>query len=101
MNVKRALLGGAGVVAAVALISACGPTQKSDLRNTQNSYPNYQTTIMNVDGFPNVSLLCFNGSAIITNTRANTNMMLDPTLDAFCKTKIGLQAGIDPNATGN
>lgn len=62
---------------------------KDDLRNTGDTYPNYQTTLLNVDGFPNVSLLCFDGTAIITNTRDYDEMELAPTLNSFCATKIG------------
>jgi hypothetical protein len=101
MNVKKKILGAAGIVALGLAVVACGPTQKDDLTNTGNSYPNYQTTILNVDGFPNVSLLCFQGTAIITNTRDNTNMALAPTLNAYCATFIGQKAGISNPNTGN
>jgi hypothetical protein len=64
-----------------------------DLRNTGDVYPNWQGTLLNVDGFPNVSLMCFDGTAIITNTRSYDEMELAPTLNAFCATKIGRTAG--------
>lgn len=92
-NIKKttaalALAGALAVAVAGCQVPGTNPAT-DDLRNTSNSYPNYQTTLLNVDGYPNVSLMCFDGTAIITNTRAYDEMELAPTLNAFCATKIG------------
>jgi hypothetical protein len=63
----------------------------NDLRNSGTTYPNYSTTILNVDGFPNVTLLCFQGEAWVTTTRDYDSLTIDPKLESFCATKIGQQ----------
>jgi hypothetical protein len=84
-----------GVIAAVAVVSACGSGQPQldDLQNLPPSYPNYAMTAINADGFPNITMLCINGAGFATTTRdAAGAMVLVPEWDAFCKAQEGKQA---------
>lgn len=99
------------MVAAVALVaglvatgvSACGPTQLNDLRNAPSSYPDYATTYLNVDNFPNITLVCIKGVGFATSTRDYASVQQVPQWNAFCATKEkpGTVAGrLYPTPTG-
>lgn len=83
------------VAAAVALVaglvatgvSACGPTQLNDLRNAPSSYPDYAVTYLNVDNFPNFTLICVKGVGFVTTTRDLNAVQQVPEWNAFCATK--------------
>jgi len=84
-----------GAVAATAIITACaaGTPQLDDLKNSPPVYPNFSSTVVNVDNFPNISVLCFNGAGFATTTRdAAGALILVPEWDDFCKAQIGKQA---------
>src|SRR5271154_3241151 len=86
---------GIAVLATAGIVAGCTSPQLNDLRNSPTQYPNYSTTYINVDGFPNVTELCINGVAFATTTRDYTSIMRIPQWDAFCATQIGKQATIN------
>lgn len=85
-----------GAAMTLASVSACGSghPQNDDLKNVPPSYPNYAELVINVDGYPNVMMLCVHGAGIATTQRPNSNAaaFLVPEWDAFCKTQEGKQA---------
>jgi hypothetical protein len=85
-------------IAAAGIVAGCTSPQLNDLRNSPSVYPNYSTTYVNVDGFPNVTELCINGVAFATTTRDLNSIMRIPEWDAFCATQIGKQATVNGQA---
>lgn len=68
-------------------LTACGPTQSDDLRGSQTVYPDYSKTVMNVDGFPNIAVICFKGAGFATTSRNMDALTPVPEWDAFCRTQ--------------
>lgn len=85
-RILAALMAAAAIAATV---TACGPTQGDDLRNSPNSYPDYSTTVLNVDGFPNIAVICFKGAGFATTSRDYDALTRVPEWDAFCASKAG------------
>lgn len=84
-----------GAITAIA-IGACsafggGQPQNNDLLNVPSIYPDSASLYMNVDGYPNVVLLCIRGGAIATTQRPNSNAAAFPfpEADAYCKAQEG------------
>jgi hypothetical protein len=75
---------GAAVIA-VATIAGCTQPQLDDLKGVNPVYPDYAVDIMNVDSFPNVTLLCYDGVAMLTTTRDYDSLTLDPGMDNICQ----------------
>ena len=91
---KNTIIAGlSGAVAAAALVAACGSGNNAptnDLLNIGSSYPDYYANYMNVDGQPNIGLMCIHGAALITTSREAAGAAQPfPSLDGFCKTQIG------------
>lgn len=74
-------------LAAVIGLTACGTDNNRDLKNVHNTDPDYAVNILNMDGQPNVAVLCFKGIAMLTTTRNYNALTLAPKLDAFCETQ--------------
>lgn len=89
----------AGVIATLSLVSACGSgtPQYDDLQNVPPSYPNYAATFLNVDGFPNITMLCIDGQGFATTTRDDSNAAMEPisAWNGFCAKQIGKRATQD------
>ena len=87
-------------------VTACsvGTPQLDDLKNVQPVYPDYAVTVMNVDGFPNVTLLCYDDVAMITTTRDYQQVQSWPVFDNICKAHdrndINPANGFNPPAEG-
>jgi hypothetical protein len=81
---KRAGLLGLALAAA-AVVAGCTSPQLDDLKGVNPVYPDYAVVIMNVDGFPNVTLLCYDGQAMLTTTRDYNSLTLDPAMDNICQ----------------
>ncbi len=84
---KRAGLLGLALAAAAtaAVVAGCTTPQLDDLKGVNTVYPDYTVVIMNVDGFPNVTLLCYDGQAMLTTTRDYNSLTLDPAMDNICQ----------------
>lgn len=86
MKSKRiASLAAAGVLTLT--LTGCGHDNNRDLKGVNNTDPDYVVNILNMDGQPNVAVLCFKGVAMLTTTRQYNALTLAPKLDAFCDTK--------------
>lgn len=77
------LLGVAAVIVGVA--TGCAQPQFDDLKNVNPVLPDYATVIMNVDGFPNISLVCYHGIAMVTTTRDMDSTQFQPAYNPICK----------------
>ena len=84
----------AGIVAIVMVLTSCsGTPQNDDLNNLNPQYPNYAALYINVDGHPNIVMLCVQGVGIMTTTRQyGSAAQLVPQWNAFCETQIGKKA---------
>lgn len=87
-NIKKtaataALAAGLALAVAGCHVPGTNPA-KNDLRNAGQTYPDHAVTILNVDGYPNVTVLCFQGTAFSTTTREYTALTLTPSLNAWC-----------------
>jgi len=84
-----------GSIASLAIAGCLGfgnPTT-DDLQNSPNFYPNWSGTVLNVDSFPNITMICYDGAGFATTTRdAAGAIMLVPEWDAFCAKQIGKNA---------
>lgn len=85
-------------IAAAAIIAGCGSgtPQLDDLNNSPTVYPNYSSTVLNVDQMPNVGMLCFEGAGFATTSRDAAGAILYiPAWSgpgSFCARQIGKQA---------
>lgn len=75
------------VTAAALTLTACGHDNNRDLKSVPNTNPDYIVNILNMDGQPNVAVLCFKGVAMLTTKRDYDALTLAPKLDAFCETQ--------------
>lgn len=82
---KRSLgiVGSFAITAAV--VAGCASPQFDDLKSVSPIYPDYAKVIMNVDGFPNISLVCYDGVAMATTTRNMDSTQFQPAWNAICK----------------
>lgn len=71
--------------ATAALVAGCATPQYDDLKNVSPVYPDYAVVIMNVDGFPNITLICYDGKAEITTTRDYTAITYSPQFNDICQ----------------
>ena len=64
------------VAAGVALaISACSP-QFDDLEGVEGQDPDHVIILRNVDGYPNINIVCLNGDALIMRSAGYNDMMI-------------------------
>lgn len=76
------------ITGALALsLTGCGRDNNRDLKSVPNTNPDYIVNILNMDGQPNVAVLCFKGVGFLTTKRQYNALTLAPKLDAFCETK--------------
>jgi hypothetical protein len=87
LNRKRAgILSAVGMAVITAVtVAGCGQPQLDDLKGVNPVYPDYAVDIMNVDSFPNVTLLCYDGVAMLTTTRDYNALTLDPGMNNICQ----------------
>ena len=86
-------LGGAAAALAIAGCLGFGNPTTNDLQNSPDIYPNYSSTILNVDKYPNIAIICYQGAGFATTTRdAAGAIVLVPEWDHFCAQQIGKQA---------
>jgi len=92
-----------GIIATVLLVAGCsGTPQNDDLNNINPNYPNYAALYINVDGHPNIMMLCIQGVGIMTTTREyGSAAQLVPQWNAFCETQIGKKATQLAGQNGN
>lgn len=67
-----------------AVIAGCASPQLDDLKGVDPVYPDYAVTVMNVDSFPNFTIVCYDGVAEITTTRDYTSIRLAPEFANIC-----------------
>lgn len=81
-------------IATLAMVTSCGAGNPStdDLKGVSPSYPNYAAVFMNVDGFPNIAMVCIQGVGFETNSRQYNSVTEVPEWNAFCEKQIGKQA---------
>jgi hypothetical protein len=86
----------AGVIMTLATVSACGAgtPQSDDLQNVSPSYPDYARLVINVDGYPNIVMLCVHGQGFMTTQRVNSPSAAEPvdSWNSFCQQQEGKQA---------
>lgn len=82
---KKALGLLGGVAAVIVIATGCTSPQFDDLKNVNPVLPDYATVIMNVDGFPNISLVCYHGIAMVTTTRDMDSTQFQPAYNPICK----------------
>lgn len=79
------------IIAGAAVLAACGiagcSNQLNDLSDVSQAKPDYILTYLNVNDFPNVTLMCIRGVGFATTTRDYASLTRIPEWDAFCATK--------------
>jgi hypothetical protein len=93
-----AVLAAAGVLPAAGVLlggTACSQGGFRDLNNVSAQDPDRAILINNVDGFPNVVILCVSGVALTTTTRGNSQAALQHIveLDHICPGYVKPTAG--------
>lgn len=76
----KSLLAGVAV-GALALVGCTSTTQ--DLEGIEAVEPDKIVVVQNADQFPNVSIICIDGIALATNTRA-TDSMVQLSAERWC-----------------
>jgi len=75
----------AGIFAAAALaVNLACSNQLNDLESIPQAKPDYVITFLNVDGFPNITMLCVDGVGFATITRDYNSAQPIPQWNAFC-----------------
>ena len=86
MKLSKKALGGVAMAAvAVGVVAGCASPQFDDLKSVNPVEPDYATVIMNVSGFPNISLVCYHGIAMVTTTRDMDSTQFQPAYNPICK----------------
>lgn len=71
---------------AAAALSGCDTTSNNaDLKGVEYRKPDKIEGYQNVDGQPNVTRLCIDGVAFLTNSREQDSVLRVPEWDAWCK----------------
>lgn len=88
----------AGLLVLLALVLAivlagCTEKEDTDLKDSDWSLvkPDKLIILQNVDGHPNIGIVCYASTAWVTTTRVEKAIAPEPRLDAWC-------AQFDPNA---
>lgn len=68
-----------------AFVAGCETPQYDDLKGVHPVYPDYAVVVMNVDGFPNLSLVCYDGKAELTTTRNMDAARYAPEFNNICQ----------------
>lgn len=82
---KSKIIGLVVAAATVAVVAGCAQPQFDDLKGVNPIPPDYSTVLMNVDGFPNISLLCYDGVAMVTTSRDMDSTQFQPAYNHICK----------------
>ena len=82
---KRTAIAIGAATATAALVAGCASPQFDDLKGVNPVYPDYAVVIMNVDGFPNIGLVCYDGEAEVTTTRDYTAITYAPQFNDICQ----------------
>ena len=78
----------AAVVIAASSIAAGGcSNQFSDQGGIAQANPDYILTYLNVDGFPNPTVMCVMGVGFVTTSRDYTSLQEVPQWNGFCATQ--------------
>jgi len=86
MRKRRTWAGVATVVVTAAAVAACSP-QLKDQGDVAQANPDYIVTYLNVDGFPNPTVMCIMGVGFVTTSRDYSALQPVPKWDAFCATQ--------------
>lgn len=81
---KKILAVAAAALAAVTF-AGCGADNFKDVKNVGNAVPDYIRNYENMDGHPNVGMLCIHGAGFATTTRSYSAILRVPEWDAFCR----------------
>lgn len=74
----------AAAAIAAALLAGCG-NQLNDQGGVPQRQADYELTYLNVDNFPNITMLCIDGAGFATTTRDAAGAILAvPEWDSFC-----------------
>jgi hypothetical protein len=84
---RRLISLGIAIVALVLVATGCS-SQLKDQKDVAQANPDYVLTYLNVDNFPNITIMCINGVGIMTISRDYNSAQLVPNWNAFCKTQI-------------
>jgi len=87
MRITRKKAAGLGLALLTAAgLAACSP-QLKDQGSVAQANPDYIVTYLNVDGFPNPTVMCIMGAGFITTSRDLSAVQAVPKWDAFCATQ--------------
>lgn len=81
---RKKIISVGAVLAATGIIAGCASPQLDDLKNVNPVYPDYAVVVMNVSGFPNVAVLCYDGVAMLTTTRDYDSLTIDTAFNNIC-----------------
>ena len=86
----QGIIGITAVLTAVAggsLLNLACSAQFSDQGGIAQANPDYILTYLNVDGFPNPTIMCVQGVGFVTTSRDYSAILRVPEWDAFCATQ--------------
>jgi hypothetical protein len=90
----------AAAAVAVGAVTAAGVAGCSNQFQDQNGIaqanPDYILTYLNVDGFPNPTIMCIRGVGFVTTSRDYQSLQEVPEWGAFCKTQMPVVPHIIP-----
>lgn len=73
---------------ALPLLAACGHDNYKDVKGVPNRHPDYIVNYENMDGHPNIGMLCIHGVGFATTTRDYNALTRVPEWDGFCTARI-------------
>jgi len=77
----------AGAIATGSFVAGCS-SQFHDQGGIAQANPDYVLTYLNVDGFPNPTVMCIQGVGFVTISRDYQSLQEVPEWKAFCETQI-------------
>lgn len=85
----------AAIAATVAVLftAGCGHDNLKDLKGVVNHKPDAIENIENMDGHPNIGVLCIHGVAFVTTTRDFKAVERETDLDKWCPPPVDRKIG--------
>jgi hypothetical protein len=84
MNKAKKIAIAIGAMTVIGMAAGCTSPQLDDLKNVNPVYPDYAVVVMNVSGFPNITIVCYDGVAMATTTRDYESMQFQPAFNNIC-----------------
>jgi hypothetical protein len=83
-STKRRLAAAGVAVALIGGLSACGRDNFRDIKGIRSQTPDRVEVMSNVDGNPNIAVLCIHGAGFASTTRDFTSIFRVPEWDRLC-----------------